>query len=47
MGKGKKTDLDYGKNPEHVVPSPDTYKIASMAETNKAHGKGFTPRNSR
>ena len=30
MGKGKKTDLDYGKNPEQVGPSPDTYHIASF-----------------
>lgn len=47
MGRGKKTDLDYGKNPEHVVPSPDAYKINSFVDTNKLHNKGFTPRNSR
>lgn len=47
MGKGKKTDLDVGKHPHQVTPPPDTYNIASFVETNKAHNKGFTPRNSR
>ena len=27
FGYGKKTDLDYGKNPLNVVPSPDTYNL--------------------
>jgi len=30
-----------------VTPSPDAYNIHSFVETNKAHNKGFTPRNSR
>lgn len=47
LGRGKKTDLDYGKHPHQVTPSPDTYKIDSFVETNKAHNKGFTPRYSR
>ena len=47
MGKGKKTDLDYGKHPHQQSPSPDIYKIATFVESNKAHNKGFTPRNSR
>lgn len=47
MGKGKKTDLDYGKNPQQVVPSPDTYKIPTFVDTNTLHKKGFTPLYSR
>jgi hypothetical protein len=47
MGKGKKTDLDYGKHPHQEAPSPDVYQIASFVDINKAHNKGFTPRNSR
>lgn len=47
MGIGKKIDLEYGKNLGHVVPSPDTYKIPTFVDINKAHNKGFTPRNSR
>lgn len=48
MGKGKKTDLDYGKNPEvYNVPSPDTYNIPHFVDVNKSHKKGFTPLYSR
>jgi len=43
FGYGKKTDLDFDKNPLHVVPPPNTYEIASFVETNKLHEKGFTP----
>ena len=47
FGYGKKTDLDVGKNPHQVTPPPDSYSIPTFAETNKKHGKGFTPRYSR
>lgn len=30
MGKGKKTDLDYGKHPHQEAPSPDAYNIQSF-----------------
>lgn len=43
FGYGKKTDLDYGKNPSHVVPSPDTYNLRSFEDENKIHNKGFFP----
>ena len=47
MGIGKKTDLDYGKNPHREAPSPDAYNIPTFVDTNKTYNKGFTPRNSR
>ncbi len=47
FGYGKKTDLDIGKNPEHIVPPPTTYNLNTFVDTNKLHKKGFTPRNSR
>lgn len=47
IGKGKKTDLDFGKHPHQETPSPDAYSIQSFVELNKIHNKGFTPRCSR
>lgn len=47
MGKGKKTDLEYGKNIEDTLPSPDTYNLSSFIDTNKTHNKGFTIKSSR
>jgi hypothetical protein len=47
FGYGKKTDLNAGKNPEHVVPSPDAYNISSFVDINVKSKKGFTPRYSR
>jgi len=43
IGYGKKTDLDVGKDPHNIAPSPDTYNLKSFVETNEAHSKGFTP----
>ena len=47
IGYGKKTDLDVGRHPHNIVPSPDTYNIASFVKTNKDHQVGFTPLYSR
>lgn len=47
FGIGKKTDLEFDKNPLHVVPPPNTYNLPTFIETNKLHEKGFTPRFSR
>ena len=47
FGYGKKTDLEFDKNPQHVVPPSNTYNLKSFVETNKHHQKGFTPRYSR
>ena len=44
---GKKTDLEFDKNPLHVVPPPNSYNLPTFIETNQLHGKGFTPRFSR
>ena len=47
FGYGKKTNLDFNKNPEHYVPPSNTYNIQSFVEINKHKQKGFTPRYSR
>jgi hypothetical protein len=47
IGFGKKTDLDVGKDPHNVAPSPDTYNLPTFVETNKLHEKGFSPLYSR
>jgi len=43
FGYGKKTDLDVGKDPHNIAPSPDTYDLASFVKTNQDHHVGFTP----
>lgn len=47
FGIGKKTDLEFDKNPLHVVPPPNTYNLSTFVETNVSKKKGFTPRYSR
>ena len=47
FGYGKKTDLEFDKNPLQVVPPSNTYNIDSFIDVNKKKNKGFTPRYSR
>ncbi len=41
FGYGKKTDLDVGKHPHNINPSPDTYNLNTFVDTNKLHKSGF------
>ena len=42
FGYGKKTDLDVGKHPHQITPSPDKYQTDTFVETNGRHKNGYT-----
>jgi hypothetical protein len=42
FGYGKKTDLDVGKHPHNVTPSPDNYQIDSFVDTDTRHRRGMS-----
>lgn len=43
FGFGKRIDLDVGKHPHNIVPSPDSYDLKGFNDINKSHKKGFFP----
>jgi hypothetical protein len=47
IGYDRKTNLDVGKDPHNIAPSPDTYNLSSFVELNQTHKKGFSPLYSR
>ena len=42
FGYGKKTDLETGKHPHNLTPSPDNYQIDSFVETDTRHRRGMS-----